>query len=51
MLAIGRTLAEGVGYGTFATITMTVEEFLSEGFAIYTNVQGSVWFFAIIAVK
>ena len=47
----GRTLAEDVAYGTFATITMTVEEFLSEGFAIYTNVQGSVWISAIIAVK
>ena len=47
----GRVLAEGVAYGTFATITMTVEEFLSEGFAIYTNVQGSVWISAIIAVK
>ena len=46
-----RVLAEGVAYGTFATITMTVEEFLSEGFAIYTNVQGSVWISAIIAVK
>ena len=47
----GRTLAEGVAYGTFTTITMTVEEFLSEGFAIYTNVQGSVWISSIIAVK
>lgn len=46
-----RVLAEGVAYGTFATITMTVEEFLSEGFAIYTNVQGSVWISAIVAVK
>ena len=46
-----RVLAEGVEYGTFTTITMTVEEFLSEGFAIYTNVQGSVWISAIVAVK
>lgn len=46
-----RSLASNVGTGSFAMIKLTVEEFLSQGVAIYTNSQGSVWLTSIIAVN
>ena len=47
-----RTLVEGgVAYNQFATVTMTVEEFTTQGITAYIAGQGSVWISAIIAVK
>ena len=47
-----RTLVEGgVAYGEFATVTMTVAEFTTQGITAYIASQGSVWISAIIAVK
>ncbi len=46
-----RSLASNVENGSFSMIKLTVEEFLSQGIAIYTGSQGSIWLTSIIAIN
>jgi hypothetical protein len=46
-----RRLASNVEVGSFAMVKLTVEEFLSQGIAIYTGSQGSIWLTSIIAIN
>ena len=46
-----RRLASNVEVGSYAMVKLTVEEFLSQGIAIYTGSQGSIWLTSIIAIN
>ncbi|MBP5467159.1 MAG: hypothetical protein J6Y43_06335 [Clostridia bacterium] len=46
----GATLVSGLESGKFATVILTVNEFINQGIAIWVNNEGTVWLTSIVAV-